>query len=535
MKKSLLTLLSLLILLSSLTALAPTPSLAQGQLQEIACNTVFDEDTCKLIDNIFSNQGQGPWYAQTPSQFSTRVFKSPENEIFGERYTYAQINWIINTLLVTLNPALGASSTQDLLSLFTIIQKASDQSKQILEQGNMMTPAEYARLGPFGIAAGLINALYQHPIASGKVEVQNSLSLLQIVSPAHAQGTGYTFLGLGTVRALWTMTRNMAYLITIILLVSAGFMVMFRSKINPQVAVTVQMIIPKLAIALVLITFSYAIVGLVIDMIYVFIAAFMGFLALPGGVINPINLATNITSLTTAGISAIPLWLVSIPIVLAVIGILIMNVMALVGGWGWIFWIAAAIVGLTVWAILTTIRLIIVIFSAYFNLILLTISGPLQIMFDVVPFSDQSRGRGLNLGFYPWFMCVLGNASVFCTVAVMVTLIIILTGLGQSGLSQWFSGLFNIPATPLFTVTGIVPGFNLPFVNFGQGGFIWVWIIRWLIGMGIFQAIPAIANNIRQALCKWGDYSPGVSKVLEDWVNARASAKYRQLTTKERE
>jgi len=43
---------------------------------------------------------------------------------------------------------------------------------------------------------------------------------------------------------------------------------MFRAKINPQTVVTIQAAIPKVVIALILVTFSYAIAGLMIDLMY---------------------------------------------------------------------------------------------------------------------------------------------------------------------------------------------------------------------------------------------------------------------------
>src|SRR5258708_5130031 len=41
----------------------------------------------------------GPWYNQNFGQWSTKVFGGDQNEIFGERYTYAQVNWILNSLI----------------------------------------------------------------------------------------------------------------------------------------------------------------------------------------------------------------------------------------------------------------------------------------------------------------------------------------------------------------------------------------------------------------------------------------------------
>ncbi|HRS23251.1 MAG TPA: hypothetical protein P5562_03795, partial [Candidatus Woesebacteria bacterium] len=48
-----------------------------------------------------------------------------------------------------------------------------------------------------------------------------------------------------------------------------GFAIMFRAKINPQTVVTIQSAIPKAVVALILVTFSYAIAGLMIDLMYV--------------------------------------------------------------------------------------------------------------------------------------------------------------------------------------------------------------------------------------------------------------------------
>ena len=95
--------------------LSPASSLAQG-----SCG-LPSEDACTMLNDLFSKQTVGPWYDQTPFQFAKRIGAgSPENEIFGERYTYAQVNWIINSLAVMLNPALGMQSSGDLIKLIQI-------------------------------------------------------------------------------------------------------------------------------------------------------------------------------------------------------------------------------------------------------------------------------------------------------------------------------------------------------------------------------------------------------------------------------
>lgn len=66
----------------------------------------------------------------------------------------------------------------------------------------------------------------------------------------------------------WQASRNMAYVFFIIIFTVLGFMIMFRSKLNPQTSVTIQLALPKIVISLILVTFSYAISGLIVDIAF---------------------------------------------------------------------------------------------------------------------------------------------------------------------------------------------------------------------------------------------------------------------------
>ena len=159
-------------------------------------------------------------------------------KFFGERYTFAQINWIINSISTMLNPASGMDSPT---KLFEFI-KAKNVIKQI-QNGQQPSLTDYSKLGPVGLFASGISTLYANPPASGVSEAKylatKILDLGSGVTPANAQGYGFTGLGgqAGTksaVKALWTASRNMAYLTMVILLVASGFLIMFRVKINPR-------------------------------------------------------------------------------------------------------------------------------------------------------------------------------------------------------------------------------------------------------------------------------------------------------------
>lgn len=91
-------------------------------------------------------------------------------------------------------------------------------------------------------------------------DIGNNLGLIK---PAYAQGLGFT--AISPLLTLWKVFRDIAYVLLIIVSVFVSLMIMFRKKIDPRTVVTVQDAIPKIIVTLILITFSYALAGLIID------------------------------------------------------------------------------------------------------------------------------------------------------------------------------------------------------------------------------------------------------------------------------
>lgn len=89
-----------------------------------------------------------------------------------------------------------------------------------------------------------------------------------LVKSAHAASSA-GFAQLSPIANLWIAFRNLSYLIFVILFIVVGFAVMLRAKIDPRTVMTIENQIPKLIVALILITFSFAIAGLVIDIMWV--------------------------------------------------------------------------------------------------------------------------------------------------------------------------------------------------------------------------------------------------------------------------
>jgi len=119
--------------------------------------------------------------------------------------------------------------------------------------------------GAIGVMSHFIGSLYNIPIHTGDY-VGYLAQNFGITKKAYAQGAG--FEGLKPILSVWTAFRNIVYLIFTIVFVVIGFAIMFRVKIDPRTVMTIQNQIPKIIIGILLVTFSYAISGFLIDMMW---------------------------------------------------------------------------------------------------------------------------------------------------------------------------------------------------------------------------------------------------------------------------
>src|SRR3989344_2728711 len=117
-----------------------------------------------------------------------------------------------------------------------------------------------------GMLVNFTGALYDHPPASFSYFAYDVLQNAGFVPKAYAQGVGFS--GLGPIFPIWKTFRNISYMFILVILIVVGFMIMFRTKINPQTVISIQNALPNLIVTLLLITFSYAIAGLLIDLMY---------------------------------------------------------------------------------------------------------------------------------------------------------------------------------------------------------------------------------------------------------------------------
>lgn len=126
--------------------------------------------------------------------------------------------------------------------------------------------------GAIGFASSMIAMTYDMPKASTIDYIAYLGDNFGIAKSAHAQGVGFS--SLSPILPLWTASRNIAYLFYILAFIVIGVLIMIRVRIDPRTVMTIQNQIPKIVVGIILITFSYAIAGFLIDFMYVSIYTF---------------------------------------------------------------------------------------------------------------------------------------------------------------------------------------------------------------------------------------------------------------------
>lgn len=126
--------------------------------------------------------------------------------------------------------------------------------------------------------ATLIGGMYT-PTVSSTQYMSYLSSNFGIVKTANAQAPaggdcskdtnfGYGFCGLQPIFNLWVAMRDFSYALLVIAFIFLGVGVMLRFKVDPRTVMNLQNQIPRVIIAILLITFSYAIAGGMVDLMW---------------------------------------------------------------------------------------------------------------------------------------------------------------------------------------------------------------------------------------------------------------------------
>ncbi len=347
---------------------------------------------------------------------------------------------------------------------------------------------KYKQNGAIALIGSGMLAMYANPPANTGVwiaDVGQSLGFLP--KQAYAQSTGFD--GLRPLLTLWRGFRNVAYLLMTLILIIIGFMVMFRRKIDPKTVVTVQDALPRIVITLILITFSYAIAALMIDLLYLLMLLALSVIASAG--INGLNFEQLRTTYMTGdlfqlfGATFAPLqafssgeasrnWAIGLGIlgtavgtpVVGLIGAIIgLFVGAAVDANSWLGFANPILYGIFAIALLFGfLRIFFMLLGAYIQIILAVIIGPIQIMLDALPGGE---------GFMSWIKNLFSNIIVF---PITITLLA-LGGAISTNIDTSSQNLWVAPFLPAFSPL----------------------IAKGLIGLGITLSTPGIVNGIRES------------------------------------
>lgn len=124
--------------------------------------------------------------------------------------------------------------------------------------------------GAIGMATNTIASIMASPPTSSQEYLANLGENIGLSpKPAYAQVTGSGQNVIQPVLALWQVTRNIAYTGFILVFMAAGVMIMFRQRLNPQTVIGIQQALPGIVVGLILVTFSYFIAALIVDLSFV--------------------------------------------------------------------------------------------------------------------------------------------------------------------------------------------------------------------------------------------------------------------------
>jgi hypothetical protein len=319
--------------------------------------------------------------------------------------------------------------------------------------------------GLIGLTNRSIASLYDIPVSG--VEYIAHVKDNFLGKPVHAANNGFT--SLSPLIPIWKGFRNATYILFSLVFVVIGLMIMLRIKVSPQATLTIQNSIPKLITSLVLVTFSYAIVGLLIDFTYVI--AGLGISIILNSTNNGANVIDIVANPGVMGriFEITPVWIG------AVLGGVVGGIMALIPAIGWVMGIIAFILiflGTLIFIFVQVFKFFIGIIKCYINILIRTIIGPLEIALGAIP--------NLKMGFNTWFINIFANLMVFpISLIILVLIKELMTSVAASD---------NMWAPPGL---GFLDGGNIISMVLGLGGLMLIAKLPKLIPEFIFQIKPS--------------------------------------------
>ena len=344
-----------------------------------------------------------------------------------------------------------------------------------------------------------VGTIYAMPPASGFEYVNYIASKAGFVEPAYAAGAGYD--SLSPVRTLWTAFRNIAYLGFVLYFVIIGFMIMFRAKLDPKTTVTIQNSLPRVIVTLILVTFSYAIAGLMIDLMYIAIYLVMGVFSSSGLITNMNSFKDEVFKFnvfTAVWAGGVYFWNSPAQAIGQVLGNLF-GVGSGVTGWGAGFGGFTDLVGnlvtgiisvvlsfiFSITAIIVMLILFMTLLKTYISIIASIILSPLVLSLNAIPGNDTVGN---------WFKNLIAELSAFPVIICMFLLAATLSG-PPTGIVAGNTNPWGVQGNGMTGANAFVPpliGMTNPTNNSMPLGA--------LIGFTIFLMTPSAINMVKELI-----------------------------------
>ncbi|HVA96104.1 MAG TPA: hypothetical protein VND99_00465 [Candidatus Acidoferrales bacterium] len=224
-----------------------------------------------------TNQQPSPIVPQSSNSVANFLVPNTDSDVPQNHHSYAQIVFIdaISAIMCELTGVDPSNPNQACLGVNPTTGKiglATPTGSQTFGQAQNQPVG-----GAVGLMAQSISVLYVPAVSSQQYFgyladnfgiVKQTYAAPLKMGNCNNSPVGYGFCGLSPIFTLWSNIRDLAYALLTVLFITIGIGVMLRFKVDPRTVMTLQNQIPRVIIAILLITFSYAIAGLMIDLMW---------------------------------------------------------------------------------------------------------------------------------------------------------------------------------------------------------------------------------------------------------------------------
>lgn len=411
------------ILASFLVVISPIPTLATQGLQQNQPNipsTKLPSGNYKVVPIPPPSGEEGVDQLPEPNQSyqiqQANIFEDigkallkPIKAIadFAQEQAVAAAKGILAGVEYVLIEQLGGNVVEGLLD--EIVSGNPAEARLYLREA--MEKEDPSQFGLIGLAGTTTNTLLDVPVPISSTQYFASINPFKSANAA----IGDSQVGLSgpdnIILELWKKARNVANILAVVALVIVGFLIMIRMPLGPRAVVTAQAALPRIALALILITFSYAISGLMIDIT-----------KMAAGIIN------NMITIEWANVGMAALGFIG----LTTLGSILLGAS---GGAAVLIVLGLALIIL----IITLVVFVMIIFkllTRYVTFLLLTIFAPFFFLLGAIP--------GMEGAIFAWFRRSLAALVAIPAVALILRL----------SIAIGFSGFGDVPVVDIDTLVG---------------------------------------------------------------------------------